>query len=361
METVFISTSLPGRARPDYFFALAKSFILDGFRVVMIFDGKPKILPKDDGIIFLRWPNKRPTKLDDFIFLSKLIKEYKPSTLISSFGSVNIMNVCGYFFGVRNRLNYILSVSEPSNQKPSFNQIIIRNFLKTRKSKIYRLATLLVCNSTGTKRDAISFYNLEKKEFIVLHNLIRDSALRHKLREERKNQIIIVGNLILRKGHAVLLDQFKVSLDLYPQLKLLIIGSGIERKALILQAKELNIFEYIEFLNDVPNYQIDNYFSESLISISASRHEAFGFVNIEAMREGTPIISTPTAGALELLKEKVHVEFFSSDDLNSLTKAITVILNNWELFSLNVRESFTSYSLQLQINSHKDSLKKKLL
>ena len=32
-------------------------------------------------------------------------------------------------------------------------------------------------------------------------------------------------------------------------------------------------------------------------------NEAFGFVNIESMREGTPVIATKSAGALDIIKE----------------------------------------------------------
>lgn len=362
METVFISTSMPGRARPDYFFALAESFSKSDYRVIIIIDGKPEILPSLGKIIFHKWPNKRPTKLKDFAFLTKLIKKYNPSILISSFGSVNIMNVCGYFFNVKNRINYVLSVSEPFYVEVTYAKTLHREFLKQRKKRIYSLATLLVCNTTGTKQDTIAYYNLHNNKYLVLHNLIEESLTKYKSQEERKNQMVIVGNLIKRKGHCFLLNQFKGILNYYPKMKLIIIGNGIEKNTLITQVKKLKISENVEFVGEVSNNNIASYFSNSLISISASIHEAFGFVNIEAMREGTPIISTSTVGAKEILKEKMNGEFFSLENTNSLTEAVNIILSNWESYSNFALESFSnSYLLGTQVDTHRELLKKKLL
>ena len=361
MKTIFISTSMPGRARPDYFFALADSFSKDGYKVIMIFDGEPEILPLHDKIIFLKWPSKRPTKLNDFIFLRKLIKNYRPSILISSFGSVNIMNVCGYLLKVKNRINYILSVSEPFYEKTGYTKILYRELLKRRKSRIYRLSTLLVCNSAGTEQDSIEYYNLQKKKFLVLHNLIKNSSAKYKTLEERKNQMVIVGNLIVRKGHRFLLDQFKKTLESYPKMELIIVGNGIEKERLLVHAEKLGISENVEFVGEVSYNSIISYFSKSLIGISASIHEAFGFVNIEAMREGTPIISTATAGATEILKEKENGEFFSLENTDSLKEAVNKVMCNWESFSINALKSFNDlYSLDEQIDTHRESLKKKI-
>lgn len=361
MKTIFISTSMPGRARPDYFFALAESFSKDGYEVIMIFDGQPRNLPSHEEIKFLKWPSKRPTKLKDFIFLVNLIKTYKPSVLISSFGSVNLMNISGYLFSVKNRVNYILSVSEPFYIRPNYIDILRSKFLRIRKKKIYGLATLMICNSFGTEEDSKSYYNLNKKEFLILHNLIKDSEIDYKHRLERRNQLIIVGNLIKRKGHHFLLEQFKNILGLYPTFQLVIIGDGIERIPLEKQAQLLNISNNVQFKGAISNAKIPSYFADALIGISTSMHEAFGFVNIEAMREGTPILTTVTAGGIEVVEEGVNGFFLTLQDSQSILNGVKKILKEWESFSKNSKIRFDKfYSLSLQIDNHREEIKKKL-
>lgn len=361
MGAVFISTSMPGRARPDYFFALGESFSKEGYNVIMIIDGKPEKLPHYDNLSLYSWPNLRPTGLADFIFLIRLIKKYEPSVLISSFGSVNIMNVCGIIMNVKNRINFILSVSEPFFDKPSLFDVVKRKFLKTRKVFIYQLASLIIYNSKGTEDDSKSYYSLGTKECLVLHNLIKNSEISYKSESERNRELIIVGNLIKRKGHSFLLKQFEVTLKTYPELNLLIVGDGIEMERLKLEAERLEILDNVNFIGKVPNHEIAEYFSRALISISSSTHEAFGFINIEAMREGTPIISTKTAGGLEIIEGDKYGCFFELDDNNSLLKGIKIILNNWEEYSKQAKFNFNNkYSLENQIEFHKNFIKSKL-
>ena len=360
MQTIFISTSVPGRARPDYFMALAESFAEDGFKVIVIFDKKPKKLPIHDKISFFSWPNKRPTGIADFRFLRKMIIEYRPNILISSFGSVNMMNVCGFYMKVKNRVNYILSVSEPLFGKPTYLDRVKREFLKIRKIEVYRLATVVVYNSKGTETDSKSYYNLENKDCLLLHNLITSSKIKYKEESERNNELIIIGSLIERKGHTFLLNQFKEVLVDFPNLKLKIIGFGLERAALEEQTETLKILDKVEFIDEIPNNEVSEHFSNALISISSSSHEAFGFINIEAMREGTPIITTRTAGGLEIVEEGKNGYFFDLEDQSSLCKAVKIVLDDWESFSINAKNNFADlYSLEKQIDDHRDLLKSK--
>ena len=360
MKTIFIATSEPGRARADYFLALGESFSKEGYRVVIIIGGRVTPFPRHETTTFLRWPTKRPTKAKDFIFLVKLIKKYRPSILISSFGSVNIMNLCGYITGVKNRINYVLSVSDLIEMDSKNSKGFKSNFIKYRKKIVYKSATLLVANSTGMVQDLKRYYGLDSN-ILVLPNLIIDSPIPYVEEEERKQQILIVGNLIKLKGHAILLTQFKNTLKMFPKLKLVIIGKGPEKQSLQSQTKDLGLNQSVEFLDYVQYRELGEYFAESLLHVSASINEAFGFVNLEAMREGTPIIVTRSAGGLELLKERRNGCFFELDDENSLIKAVQQILGNWKTYSMNARKDFIEkYELNSKIDTHKALLKSRL-
>ena len=221
------------------------------------------------------------------------------------------------------------------------------------------MATLLVVNSSGVEKDIKNYYGL-KKNFITLPNLIQNTSIPYQEKEKRKNQIIIVGNLIKLKGHFYLLRQFAKTIEEYPDLKLLIIGSGLEKDRLLKQVSELDLDKNVKFLGKVAYVEMAQYFSKSLIHISSSLNEAFGFVNIESMREGTPVIATKSAGALDIIKEGENGFFFSLDDINSLTKAIAIVLNNWKDYSVNSKRIFNNlYDLEELIDHHRDYLKVK--
>ena len=73
MESILISTSKFGTAIPDYFKYLGEEFNSKKFSVVFIFDGRVKNLPPNKkNIKYFTYPNKRPTRLKDFIFICKI-------------------------------------------------------------------------------------------------------------------------------------------------------------------------------------------------------------------------------------------------------------------------------------------------
>lgn len=354
MKTIFIATSKPGNARPDYFFSLAKSFVNQGNRVYLFLDKNAEIIIDSPNITCFSWPSFRPTSFKDFVFLCKKIKALQPEIMISSFGSVTIMNLAGKIFNVKHRVNFVLSVVELFNENKNKLKL---NFLKQRKKSIYQLSTLIVGNSTGTIQGFMDYYKLQSSKTLLLSNLIANSQIPYKEKNQRSNQIIIVGNLIKLKGHKELISQFKNVVTKYSDLKLIILGIGEEKDNLIKQVDELQLNDNIFFKDKVPHSQIGIYFSNALIHISSSYNEAFGFVNVEALREGTPIISTKTEGALSIIEEGVNGEFFDHQDEYSLLESIDIILNNWVSYSIKGRKSFMSnFSLNEKIESHKNQI-----
>ncbi|TXK72845.1 glycosyltransferase family 4 protein [Mesonia sp. K4-1] len=346
---IFISTSRPGNARPDYFFNLANSFVNRNYKVVMLIDKNSLVKFDNPNISCINWPSRRPTSLKDFFFICKKITKYKPTILISSFGSVNLMNIAGSLLMVKNRINYLLSVVELFGSSNSGKEKV----LKWRKRYIYNMASLFVANSNGTKEGIFKYYNLNNKNNILLPNLIKSSKLSYFSKADRKYQILILGNLIELKGHKYLIQQFVNVIEVFPNLKLLIVGNGMEKSALEKQVKDLNLENDILFKDKVSHAEVNQLFAESLVHISASSHEAFGFVNIEALREGTPIICTRNEGAVEIIKKNINGEFFDREENFSLTNALERILKNWESYSKGALNSFEEkYDLDKNIDQH---------
>jgi glycosyltransferase involved in cell wall biosynthesis len=104
-----------------------------------------------------------------------------------------------------------------------------------------------------------------------------------------------------------------------------------------------------------------DHISESLVHVSSSLEEAFGFVNIESMMLSTPIICTKTSGSKLILKENFNGEFFSLDENNSLSVSFFRITQNWDKYSNNAREDFLErFSLNKNIESHMNMILKKI-
>lgn len=366
-RTILIAMSPLGNPISDYYNSLANEFIKSNYKVIFIFDGLKEL----DNVFFenkealknktiFYWPNKRPTKFSDFYFLFNLIKKEKPLMCISNFGSTNVVSVISYLLRVKNRINYIHTTSTQLFID-SKNKWVKRLFLKYRKQLIYNLNTQLFTNSNGTKKDTSEFYSFLNKKIKVFPLLIKESNIRYKIKEERECYVCIVGRLDPSKGHREVLYLFKKCLSKFPDLKLKIVGDGHLKDELIELSKSLKIYSNVIFTGKLPYSKVSKILSNSLVSISSSIEEAYGLVNIEALREGTPLICTRTAGSLDILLSKYNGVYISHKDENSLLKALTIIFNDWEFYSKNAIITFkNNYSLE-NIYKHTQTIKNNYL
>ena len=340
MESILISTSKFGTAIPDYFKYLGKEFNNNSFSVIFIFDGKLKKLPpNEENTKYFTYPNQRPTKLKDFLFICKIIKQEKPVLCISNFGSTNIVTIASYIFRVPNRINY-LHTSPQQLQIDSKKNAIYDWFLKQRKILILKINTHVITNSFMMSDLITKFFKIKKNKISNLPYLLEKSKNSWNPIEDREFSICIVGRLSISKGHKELLYAFNDCIKENPKLKLLIVGDGPEKKSLQELTESLRQKEHVNFLGNIPNKDIGKIFSKCFASISASKSEAFGIVNIESLREGTPVICTNTEGSKDIIvsgKNGFNVDLAKKNDL---TKKVGLVLKNWEKYSKNALKTF---------------------
>lgn len=339
-KSAIISISPPGNAVSDYFIELARQLVFLNFNVILIFDQKwNNFQSENHKILTYTWPNSRPTGLLDIRFAFKIIYRHQPSLIISNFGATNTLAIAGYLLNVKHRLNYIHTLSEQIDmdvKKSSFR----KKLLHFRKSLVYSLHTQILTNSNGNKLDFSKRFNFEKKGILVLPILLKKQDLIAPKSQREQHDLIIVGRLSISKGHEMLLRQFKYLLDSGLNLKLNIVGNGPERYKLQKLVKKLQIFKHVFFHGNLNRDKVLEMLTSSMISISSSREEAYGLVNIEALSTGTPIIMTKSAGGLDILENGINGEFFNLNEASSLHNSINKILHDWDFYSRNALKKF---------------------
>ncbi len=112
--------------------------------------------------------------------------------------------------------------------------------------------------------------------------------------------IVSAGRLIPEKGFDVLIEAFyKLHLD-FPDLKLIILGEGSERKHLEKQIHNLQIREYVFLEGFVEN--VYTYFKAAKLCVVSSRIEGFPNVLLQMMSQNNNIVSTKCAGGIDDIK-----------------------------------------------------------
>jgi len=365
MESILISTSKFGSAIPDYFKSLGEEFRNNNFSVIFIFDGKVKNLPSDGkNIKFFTYPNQRPTRLKDFIFICKIIRKEKPVLCISNFGSTNIVTIASYIFGVPNRVNYLHT--SPNQLKTDSKKNSLHDwFLIQRKILILKINTHVITNSSMMSKLITKSFKIKKNKISVLPYLLEKSKNNWRPFGKRDYNVCIVGRLSLSKGHKDLLYAFNDCINEFPKLKLLVVGDGSEKESLQKLTKTLNQKNRVIFLGNVANKDIGSIFSKCFASISASKSEAFGIVNIESLREGTPVICTKTEGSKDIIVDGKNGLNIDLSKKNDLAKKIALTLKDWGKYSEGALRTFekryTKNNIPLHykkiINSFKQKIK----
>ncbi|WP_417620135.1 glycosyltransferase [Oceanihabitans sediminis] len=354
MKVILIATSKFGSPVSNYYKALANEFLKSKYHVVFIFDGQIKDLPLDtEHCSYYTWPSKRPTKIQDFVFLHKVIKRHQPIVSISNFGSTNLVTLTSFINGVKFRINYVHTITSLFNRDIQDNKLKTK-FLFLRKKLIYGLCTHFFTNSNGNKEDFIKNFKEKRSKIYVFPLLIEASKIPYVAMSQRHlNQVLIVGALIPWKDHEALLYQFKFCIQQGLDLILKIVGTGVLLEKLKKTVTDLELETNVVFCGYVNNNVIGEYFSKCFLHIVSAKQDAYGVVHIEALKEGTPIVSTKTAGALDILQPGVNGEFFDHEKPGSLFTAITKIQSNWDFYSANAIDSFnTNYEMVNNIKSH---------
>ncbi len=106
-----------------------------------------------------------------------------------------------------------------------------------------------------------------------------------------------VGALIPRKGQALVIS----ALPALPDAILLLAGAGPDEAALREQARALGVDGRVRFLGAVPHRELPVVLSAADVFVLPSASEGLANAWVEALACGTPVVTTPIAGAQELI------------------------------------------------------------
>lgn len=194
----------------------------------------------------------------------------------------------------------------------------------------YRKVNLLICQTELMKNQLITGFPkisaLTKIKVIpnpIDTNLIAQNTtytLNHKLPEK---YIISAGRMIPEKGYDILIKAFSNLKPRYADLKLIILGDGIERNNLEVLIDKLNLVEEVLLYGFVKN--VYPYFKNATVCVVSSRVEGFPNVLLQMMSQNSKVVSTTCAGGIENIP---GVQISETNNIKNLEDAITTSLNS---------------------------------
>ncbi len=200
---------------------------------------------------------------------------------------------------------------------------------RTSMGRLYPFADQVIVTSHGVADDMAGYTGLAREFIEVVPSPVIPDELLHTPQASPKHPwfhddgppiVLSVGELGQRKGYDVLLRAFAI-LHAQRPCRLLILGRGKLQDKLQQLAGELAITDAIDFAGFQANPFA--FMAHADLFAFASRWEGLGFVIIEALAMGTPVVSTDCpSGPREILADGRYGELVPVDDVEAMARAM---------------------------------------
>lgn len=255
--------------------------------------------------------------------IRRIVREYKPSTVISFIGTTNILVILATLFMP---VRVIISErNDPSRQ--SLGRIW--DFLRRR---LYRYASIVTANSQHAI-NALKAY-VPQHKLVYVPNPIPLPVQNAQTMAQRENIILSVGRLYPQKGIDLLLRAFANIAHEYLDWRLEIVGDGPLRGDLTRLADDLNIAHAVTFAGIVQD--VGPYYSKASIFVLPSHYEGTPNVLLEAMSAGLPVVVNGACqSAVDFIQESKGALIFSSDSVDDLAHNLKNLFENQKMREIN--------------------------
>jgi glycosyltransferase involved in cell wall biosynthesis len=189
---------------------------------------------------------------------------------------------------------------------------------------VMRRSDAVVAQSENTRENAYRYYSY-RGPISLLPLGIRQPPFPRISRSEASLPVdrflaVTVGRLVRRKQVDLLIEA--VAHPSCREVDLVILGDGPERQELEACAQRLGLADRVHFLGHVSETRKWQILSAADLFVSATAHEGFGLVFLEAMAAGLPIVTFDHGGQMDFLREDVHGHMVAVGDVNGLSAAI---------------------------------------
>lgn len=196
----------------------------------------------------------------------------------------------------------------------------------------YQRADVVTANARGVVESLRRMGRWKRLELLPnpLPSVVHDQSIAdmESAYGSRELQLLVVARLVPQKGLDVLIDAFAaLSFENRSNWSLLIAGEGPERQALEAQVQNLGIANQVDFLG----FHSDpaSLMREGSVFVLPSRYEGMPNALLEAMGFALPVVITDVSpGPLEVVTDGVEGLVVPGDDVESLKKAISRLMND---------------------------------
>lgn len=173
----------------------------------------------------------------------------------------------------------------------------------------------------------------------------RDEALAAQLGLQGKQVLGFIGSFYAYEGLNILLDAMPAMLAANPDIRLLLVGGGVQDAALKAQAHKLGVADKVVFTGRVPHGDVQRYYDlVDVLVYPRLRMRLTDLVTplkpLEAMAQGRLVAASDVGGHKELIEDGKTGILFGADDPQALARKVLALLaapERWQALRDNGR------------------------
>lgn len=187
----------------------------------------------------------------------------------------------------------------------------LQRYIHGREKQLARDADALICCSRYMAEEIERLFEVPSGELTIIPNGVDPATLgitgwsRKAPEQPGRGFVLFIGRLVPEKGVQVLLRALALVSPRFPDLRLVVAGTGPYLPQLRALTAELGLTDRVEFPGFVDGEDRNRLFREASAAVFPSLYEPFGIVALEAMSVQIPVIVSDTGGLGEVVEHGV--------------------------------------------------------
>jgi len=187
-------------------------------------------------------------------------------------------------------------------------------------------ARRVIAVSNYTKNILIYRYGVPSEKIEVIHNGVDFSSNGHCPHPDGTQSdkvVLYLGRVTMQKGPEYFIQAARKVIDVYPNVRFIMAGTGDMLYRMIDLAAWLGIGHKVHFTGFLNGPQVQRAYAMADLYVMPSVSEPFGLAPLEAMDNDVPVLISKQSGVAEILTHVLKVDFW---DINEMANKIVSVL-----------------------------------
>jgi N-acetylgalactosamine-N,N'-diacetylbacillosaminyl-diphospho-undecaprenol 4-alpha-N-acetylgalactosaminyltransferase len=259
--------------------------------------------------------------------LTRLIRRHSARIVLSFIEQANIINIMASYITGQQAV-----ISQRTNPRQQYEgKGLLGKIISQTSGRLYPKAARIIAVSNGIKEIIVSDYKLDVRRIKVIPNPVDIASMGKMSKKEPSialpgDYLLHVGRLNVKtKAHDILLNAFKKLHSFHPDLKLILVGDGPDKKQIEVMVKNLDLDKSVILAGWREN--VYAFMARAKALVLCSRYEGWPNVLVEAMACGCPVIATDCqTGPREILDDSKYGLLVPVDDPEALAHSVEKLL-----------------------------------